>query len=157
LFFSCVTTYETTPVSIKDAANAGKVKVKSNFNTEYYFDEIIHTDSIYYGITKKETVTLNQDHLTSLYLEEISEVEEIIPLKKIPKFSSALYAELLGTSVIGSFNYELGYHYKKTNRNKINFRLGTGITGTGNNSIVVGSNIAFGKKRSFLVVGVHNK
>lgn len=72
-----------------------------------------------------------------------------------PKFSHAIYGEFLGPSIFISGNYELGYHYNKNNRSKINFRIGGGSTFSYNGTHIVGSNISLGKRKSFLEIGIN--
>jgi hypothetical protein len=71
LLQSCVV-YQDTTVSINEAHNRGKVKVKSNRGVSYEFSNIEMRDSIYYGVNKNGDIPLKTELITSIYLQDIN-------------------------------------------------------------------------------------
>ena len=97
LIQSCVV-YQHTTVSIDEAHNKGKVKVKSNRGISYEFSNIEIRDSIYYGVSKKGDIPLKTALIASIYLQDIDKSKT----KTIIAAVGASIAGILGLLIISS-------------------------------------------------------
>jgi hypothetical protein len=67
LLQSCIV-YQTSPTSLSDAQDKGKVKVVNSLEDEIQLDNIYVKDSLYYGVLDKSHFQLDSNQISRVYL-----------------------------------------------------------------------------------------
>ena len=99
LFQSC-TVYQKTSAPLKSPEYYGKVKIVNNAGQEFYFDDIIFIDSIYYGVLGEDTVIISQNSAPEIYLLDYNKtLRNKNVIRGIGVFMIAL-AIIAGTTIV---------------------------------------------------------
>jgi len=90
VFLQSCTVYNSTSVSLEEATDKGKVRVFNNAGLEWVFKEIQMKDSVFYGVTSKDTLKIRQNQVSTIYTIDKEESERKTKLLK----KSLLYSSI---------------------------------------------------------------